>query len=495
MGPDAGHNRGAVRTLFGVLRATPPERSRIVTDLGLGLVLSAVAAAVGVLAARDPILAVAVLAAVVAVPLAVLRPSLVLPVLVLSIFAEAVTVGGTTLGRLTAPLALVAVVSQVLQSPVRLRRATFSLILIGGYALLALASLAWTVSVPATVEALTTLAVSLVYGAAFAVLVRTSRDLHRLLTAFALASTSLALLWIGQYALGIDRRFNVAGDPNFFAASQVVALPLVVVLLSRERDALRRVALYVAIALIAASVLSTVSRGGFITLTVIVLLILVLPSRLLFQSPKQKAAFLLTALIGLAVLSPLAWGDLRHRFEAGLGQSNVAGGRGDLWLAATAGYRQHPVAGLGFGAFRAVSFQLLRSTPGVDLQSHLRFAVREGEFVHNAYLGSLAELGPVGLGLFLGILGAAAARFRRTAREARAAGRSFERSVAGGLLLSLLALALASALLSTETSRVLWVLVGLSLALPGLVPRLQPGTSGAEREDSRTVRWGSDADH
>jgi O-antigen ligase len=484
-----------MRTRLGVLRATPPDWPRITTDLGLGLALSAAAGGVGVLAAHDPVLAVASLAVMVALPVAVLKPSLVLYPLVLSIFAEAVTVGGTTLGRLTAPLALVAVVAQVLQSPVRLRRAALPMVLIGGYALLALASLAWTVSVPETVEALTTLSVSLVYGAAFAVLVRTARDLRHLLAAFALSSTALALLWIGQYAIGIDRRFNVAGDPNFFAASQVVALPLVVVMLSWERDAMRRLALYLAVAVIAASVLSTVSRGGFVTLLVIVLLILVLPSRLVFPSPRQKAAFVLTALVGLAVLSPLAWGDLRHRFEVGFGQSNVAGGRGDLWRAAATGYRQHPLGGLGYGGFRGVSFQLLRNTPGVDLDTHLRFAVRRGEYVHSAYVGSLAELGPLGLGLFLGILGTAAARFRRTAREARAAGYSFASSVANGLLLSLLALGLASALLSTETSRVLWILVGLSLALPGLVPRLQRGTSGAETEDRRTVRWGSDGDH
>lgn len=449
-------------------------------DLGVGLAATGVALGIGVLAARDPVLGVAGVAALVAVPLSVLRPRLITSILVFSIFAEAVTVGGTTVGRLTAPLALVAVISQVLQAPARLRDATGSLAMIGCYVLLAITSLMWTVNVPATLDALSTLLVSLVYMAAFAVLVRSEGDLRRLLTAFAISSACLAALWIGQYALGVDRRFNLAGDPNFFAASQVVAVPLVVVRLSRERDAMRRLAMYLAAALIAASVLSTVSRGGFVMLGVVVLLIVALPSRILFPSSRQKAAFLLTALVGLALLFPFAWGDLRQRFEVGFRDSNVAGGRGDLWQAAGTGYRRHPVTGLGFGAFKGTSFQLLAATPGVELEEHLRDSVRAGEYVHNAYIGSLAELGPLGLGLFVGILAAAAARLRRAARDAARAGSPLLRATANGLLLSLLALSLASIVLSTETSRVLWVLVGLSLALPDLAPRVQQRSAHAE---------------
>lgn len=445
----------------------------------VGVVALTGALAVGVLAAHDPVLAVGAAAALVAVPVAVLRPTLIAPVLVFSLFAEAITVGGTTVGRITAPLALVAVTSQVLQAPARLRDASLSLGLIAGYALLAIASLVWTVNVPGTLDALSTLMVSLVYMAAFATLIRAPRDLRRLLSAVAVSSAALAILWIGQYAIGVDRRFNLAGDPNFFAAAQVVALPLVVVRLSLERDAVGRLALYLAVAVVAASVLSTVSRGGFITLAVVVLLIVLLPSRVLFPSARQKTAFLLTALIGLGVLFPLAWGDLRNRFEVGLSRSNVAGGRGDLWMAAGTGYRQHPVTGLGFGGFKAVSFQLLRTTPGVQIEEHLRPSVRSGEYVHNAFLGTLAELGPLGLALFVGVLGASAARLRRAARDARAAGLPLVRSVANAVLLSLVGLALASLLLSTETSRVLWVLVGLSLSLPGLA-RLQGPSPNAE---------------
>jgi O-antigen ligase len=356
--------------------------------------------------------------------------------------------------------------------------------LVTAYVLLAVASVTWTVSLAVTLTTLASLAISLVYMGAFATLVRSRRDLRAIMWTMLVSSAFLGLLWITQFASGVDRRFNKAGDPNFLAAFQVIVLPLVIVLASTQFSFGRRLLLYSAIAVIADSVISTLSRGGFITLAVVVGLLMLLPSRPLFGSRREKAAFFTAAAIGLALLLPLAWGPLAHRFERGFSQSQVAGARGDLWLAALHGYQMHPLNGLGYGGFQAASFQLLRSTPGVNLAAHLRF--REGgEFVHNAYLGSLAELGPLGLALFVGILGSTGRSLRRTAQRAKTVGDSFIRSVANALLIGLLALALSSVLLSTETSRALWLIVGLSLALPRLIASPLPEAASVEPSGTR----------
>lgn len=435
--------------------------------LGLALVI-------GALVPVSPTLAIGALVAAIVAPTAVVRPRLIPHMLIVTIAAAAVTIGGVTVGRLAAPIALVAVMSQAFAAPVRLQGARLTLGMVTAYALLAVASAAWTVNLGVTLDTLASLAISLVYMGAFATLVRSRRDLRALMWTILASSVVLGYLWITQFASGVDRRFNKAGDPNFLAAFQVIVLPLIVVLASTQFSFGRRILLYCAIALIADSVISTLSRGGFLTLALVVGLLLLLPSRSLFSSRREKAAFLTAAAVGLALLLPLAWGPLADRFERGFAESNVAGGRGDLWLAALHGYETHPITGLGFGGFEATSFQLLRSTPGVNLAAHLRF--REGgEFVHNAYLGSLAELGPLGLVLFVGILYATATSLRRTARRAKAVGDSFLRSVANALLVGLLAFSLSSVLLSTETSRSLWMIVGMSLALPGLIaaPRLR----------------------
>jgi O-antigen ligase len=462
--------------------AKPAMSTTMITIAALGL-----AGAVGLLAALGPMLAVAGLVGMVAVPAAIVKPKAIAHLLVVTIFAEAVTVGGVTVGRLAAPLAVIAVVSQVTGTPVRLRGARPILALVGGYAMIALASLFWTVSVSGTVNALGSLFVSISYMAAFAVLVRTPKDLKALLWTALFASVALAWLWITQYASGVDRRFSRAGDTNFFAAYQVVMLPIAVVLAANLRSAGKRIGIYVALAVIADSVISTLSRGGFATLLVVVMLVTLLPSRFLFPSPREKAAFFTAAVIGLALVLPFAWGDLNHRFQQGFASSNLAGDRGDLWLAAMNGYRQHPVGGLGYGGFVATSFQLLRTTPGVNLADHLRF-LHAGEYVHNAYLGTLAELGPLGLFLFAGILGATARALRRVSRAARSAGQPFVRSVANALLVGLIALGLSSLLLSTETSRMLWLVVGLALALPGMLAGREPREGSSSHDRRGPVR-------
>lgn len=428
------------------------------------------AAGSGLLAAYQTELGVAAAIALIALPMSVLYPKLVVHVLLVATFANTLTLGGVTVGRLVAPLALLAVVTSIARSPVSTRWSRTTLVSVFAYATIAVSSLFWTQSTPGTIEEVGALALSLLYALAFAVLLREPRDLHALLWVVAACSVFLALLWISRYLSGVDRRFNEAGDPNFFAALQVVALPLVMVLAARARTRLRRFSLYGAVALIAASVVSTVSRGGLLTLLVATLLITVLPTRQLFRSRAQKRNVFVAAMIGFCILLSVAWGDVSHRFEVGFNQEHVAGGRGDLWLAAWHAYEEDPVLGIGYGAFNGQSFQLLRTTPGVNLEEHLRF-LNSGEYVHNAYLGSLAELGPAGLVAFLGILFGAARSLRATGRRGRDRPDDLAASCANALFVSLIAFGVSSVFLSTETSRSLWLMIGLSIALPSIQER------------------------
>lgn len=430
----------------------------------------AVAAAIGVVAVVSPILAIAAAVGGIAVPAAVLRPKLVVHLLVVSIYAEALAIGGVTVGRLVAPLALIAVASQLVNAPARLSGARTTLRFVGAYTVMAAVSLIWTASPDGTLFALGSLAIALVYMAAFAVLVRDLADVRKLLWTVTISAVVLGLWWIGSYAAGVDRFSTGAGDPNFLAAFQAIAIPLVLVLAASTRDGAVRAALYGAIAIIAASVIATLSRGGSLTLLAEVLALAAIPSAALFRSRARKAAFFLVAGFALVMFLSVAGGALSQRFQIGFAQTNIAGSRGDLWMAAWHGYRQHPVFGLGYGGFKAESFQLLSETPGVNLPFHLAFRLRPGEYVHNAYLGTLTELGPLGLFLFGGILVATATSLIRTSRRARAAGEAFLRSVANGLLVGLLAFVVASMLLSSETARTLWLIIGLSLALPSMVP-------------------------
>ncbi len=448
------------------------------------LVAGALASAivVGALAAWDPRVAAAACAGVIAIPVAVVKPRLVVYLLVLTIFASAFTVGGVTLNRLAAPLAVIAVISQLLQSRLRLEPSRPTLAAVTGYALLAFASLAWTVSVASTLNGLGSLAISLAYMGAFALLVRDRSDVRALFWVAAVCSIALGLWWAASYALGISRYANAAGDANFIAALQVVALLMVLALAADARTHGRRLGLYVALAIIAGSIVATLSRGGLIALLVAVILVALTPARLFFGSGRRKLGVMLAVAAGLTLLLAFAWTDLSSRFAQGFNEPGVGAGRGDLDLAAIHGFQERPILGFGFGGFQPSSLQLLRTTPGVQLAVHLRCLAPNaaeylrsagtfciGQPVHDAYLESLAELGLPGLLLFLGILSTTGVSLVRTAVRASREGNAFIASTAVALAAGLAALAVASFALSTETSRETWMIVGLSLALPGML--------------------------
>jgi O-antigen ligase len=92
-----------------------------------------------------------------------------------------------------------------------------------------------------------------------------------------------------------------------------------------------------------------------------------------------------------------------------------------------------------------------------------------GEEVHSAYIGTTAELGFPGLLLFLAILVSTARYLRRVAREAREDGAETIARISSALVLSLLGWAIASLFLSSETSRPVWIVIGLALALGKLL--------------------------
>jgi O-antigen ligase len=449
---------------------------------------AAVGVALGAATAADLRLAIALTAAVLVGVVLILKPSLVLPMLVVGVFVEVVSFGGLGLVTLIAPVALLILLAAASRPGTQIRAAA-PLIWAFAYATWAVASGLWSVSLDGTAYLLASLAISLVYMLCFAALLDGEHELQRVLYAFTFAALAIGAFAIGAFALGLSgtleegRSTGGTGDPNFFAAYQVVALPLAVVLASRVQKRWERVFVYCAILAVIGSVLTSVSRGGVLTLIALTLLLLLVPARTFFRSQRHKAIFATGAVIAATVSLAASGGEILPRLEsvfrsdAATTAESRGSGRLELWAAAWHSAHERPFQGLGFGAFGDVSNELIADTPGVNLQ-HFELR-RRGLEVHNSYLGSLAELGVVGLTLFVGLLLSTALTLRRTARRARAAGRYFVMRVANALLLSLFAWSIASFFLSSETSRPLWIVVGLSLALPKLVPDGRRGSRAA----------------
>ena len=426
------------------------------------------AGGVGWLAAVDPRYAVAACATMIAVPAALFRPKLIVYLLILTIYASTFQISDVTAQRLAAPLAGIAILSYLVHNlsfRPRFDRLTVAIAI--AYALLALASASWTVSLSGSIYALSSLSISLAFAGVFALLVQGPADLKRMIWLTAIGSGILGLWWADSFHHGTFRGANIAGDPNFYSALQVVALPLILALAAWSRP-LPRLVLYGIAAVAAVSIPASLSRGGMVALLVVVLLVAASPARGLFGTIRQKLAVYAGVAVIMAAVVAYAGDDLANRFALLASDPSGGAGRADLALAAAHGFSEHPVVGLGYGGFVTSSFALLRDTPGVFLLAHLRYQDYPGQQVHNTYLESLVELGVPGLLLFLALLLAAARSLVRSARRARATGDRFVEGVATALLIGLAAFSTSSFTISTETSRVLWLLIGLSLALSAM---------------------------
>lgn len=418
------------------------------------------------------------------------RPEHILSVLIASVFIEIVAVGGVTIGRLMAPVALLVLLLQAARGKATFPRHAPPLAWAGGYALLALASGLWTTTLDSTGYQLASLAIACIYALCFASLLESAAQLRTMLAVMAGAALLVGLLAIAAFLGGTaERASGGKGDPNFFAAFQIVALPFALVLAAEVRKRWQRYTVYALAVVVTGSILTSLSRGGLVALAVIVLVTILLPARAIFRSRAQKLAVLLVVLCGFVISFQAASNELAPRFASIFASSDTGSGRLNEWLAAWGAIKEHPGLGLGYGGFKAQSNDRMLDTPGVDFSN---FRLRpEGSEAHNAYIGTAADLGIPGLVLFIGLIASTMRAARRTARAAALAGDQFIARVANALTVSLIGWSIAALFLSSETSRPFWILVGLSLALPRLIRTRADGhDSDAEEFRPDTVDRG-----
>ncbi len=468
---------------------------------------------VWILAAIVLAIAVAAVSAIGGTALAALTVAVVLPaivviwgatmtdVLVASIFLEVISFGGLTISRLLAPLALVVLVVSVIRGRVRFHPGPL-LIPMTAYVLWALASGIWTVSLPHTQEILGSLMIALVYMASFAILVHDERDLRRTLSVLAIASLAIGLVSTLSFAgvisifggdsLQSGRGQGGVGDPNFFANVQLVALPVILVLATSAKTKAAKAIFGFATIVAITSIFATLSRGAMIALVVLIVVVPFIPAPWLIGTPRQKAAVLLILAVCLGGLftRPTFRAEVIGRVQTlfvpqsqqAADGSSSGSGRTELWKAGMASIRERPALGLGLGAFPSQSNRLLFGTPGVKLD--LIAAHPNGIEVHSAYIGTAVDLGFIGLTAFLAMIGTTIVWLGQLAARARRLGLTFVARIASALVLSMIAWAISSTFIETETARPLWIVMGLAFAIGKLVHRAEHDVRRA-----RDARW------
>lgn len=452
------------------------------------------AMAVGVLSVKRPGTAAAlVLAAALLVAVAMRIQALPL-LLVCTIFVEDLKLGGLSIGRIAGALTLAVLAYYILAEGRVSLRISPLIVVAGAYGFWLLLSAYWADSPPDVYSTFFGYALVIAYMLAFALLVRSPKDVMAVLLVMVAGATVAGLVALNTYLVtgGSIRATGLEGSshPDTFGVYQAMIAPAALGLFALARSAQGRVFYLGCMGVITLSIVSSLTRTAMISVVGVALLAFLLPWRVLFRSASQKATYSVAlAVMAGIVLTVAASATFFARVGSifgGLGsQGDRGAGRTDLWAAALNAYNHHPWLGIGAGNFSSHSLDLLTQTQGVDIGARY---VAQGRLVHNAYLEALTELGPVGLALLALVIGITGWYLVRVFRRARAAGDDAARIVSATLLLALIGLSISMGFLSIALNKPLWIIVGLALALDRMTPApAEDGRYGLGRANRSTA--------
>jgi O-antigen ligase len=156
--------------------------------------------------------------------------------------------------------------------------------------------------------------------------------------------------------------------------------------------------------------------------------------------------------------------------------SSVGSGTGrlDLWTVAWRMVEQEPIRGVGGGNFPVSSVHYLLE-PGAIARSD--FIVGSPKVAHNTYLELWAELGLVGLILFLSVVGFCLYSALKAAGSFARQGDDQMEVIARTLFVALAALLAADFFGSRLTNKEIWLLLGLAPALLAIARSREPTES------------------
>jgi len=269
------------------------------------------------------------------------------------------------------------------------------------------------------------------------------------------------------------------GDPNELAALLVAgtAFAVVMTVISRDSPALR-VAAGSATLLFLFGIFYTVSRGGLVALSVAIVAACLMAGRYRVQA---TVLGVVTALFVVVYFASFAGVDARDRVTTVQGGS----GRTDIWKVGWRMVEDKPVLGVGSGNFNVSSIHYLLVSPGAIERDE--FIIDKPKVAHNSYLQVLAELGIVGLALFLTILGFSIACALKAARWFGRAGDTQMEIAARGMVVALVGILAADFFITEQYGKQLWLLLGLGPALLGVAKRTYPAAE-AVRHARRRLR-------
>jgi O-antigen ligase len=269
----------------------------------------------------------------------------------------------------------------------------------------------------------------------------------------------------------VGDRFSGALGPNGLGNTMTVATILAASLGTRRDFRPSRRALAWAAALICmVIVFLTVSREAIVGLTVVLLLTPLIVGR--HQRAKAMGVVVLAVTVAVMYFAVFAPASALDRFTT---SDTTGSGRTDIWTVGWRMVKAHPIDGVGAGNFQVSSIHYLLQPGTIRFSIYI---VDQPKVAHNIYLQVLAELGIVGLLLFLAILGICVSCAVRAASRFEEDGDLQGAALARGLLLALVAM-LASQFFGSELFlKELWLLLASG---PAVLAIAEAGSARAQQ--------------
>ena len=278
-----------------------------------------------------------------------------------------------------------------------------------------------------------------------------------------------------------DRAHGPVGDANRFAQILMMALPLALVLGLTAKSRMAAVLSFGSAVILLGGIFVTYSRGGFLTLAV--LAVLMVPMRLVRL--RHLVGLIVAGLLLAPLVAPgytqrmLSIGGVAELFGSTEAEADGATrGRTTEMLSALAAYFDHPILGVGPGQYLPYYSVHYQSLPEISIRE-----ISEPRRAHSLYLELGAELGTIGLVLFLAIA-LLLLRDLRALRVALWQERRLDLSrFAASFSLVLLAYLGAGVFLHLAFERYYWFMVGMTAAAAGV---LEKRSRSLRLDDSHT---------
>jgi O-antigen ligase len=246
------------------------------------------------------------------------------------------------------------------------------------------------------------------------------------------------------------------GNANETAASLVAGGTLAAALaFALTGKPVLRLLTTIAVPLCVFAVFLTLSRGGLVALGASLLAAVFMAGRRRGVVVSLAFAAVIAAVVYFGALASVTARDRILELEGGTGRT-------DIWTVGWRMVEDQPLRGVGAGNFPIASIHYLLE-PGALLRDD--FIVDNPKVAHNTYLNVLAELGVVGLALFLAVIAFSLWCAARALGVASQAGDRQLDVLARAMIVVLVGLLAADFFGSRQYSKQLWLLLSLCPAL------------------------------